>query len=300
MNTQPRLAQILDDARNKGIAVPHFNVADVAQLNAVVESAVVLHAPVVIGVSEGERAFWHPGRIAALIRHIREKEGVPIFLNADHTHSIEKIKEAVEAGFDAVLYDAGKKPLDQNIQETKQVVAFVREYNQQHNTHILVEGELGYIGSGSMILDDIPEGAAVQEKDMTSVQDAIRYVQETGVDLLAPAVGNLHGMFSNAANPAINIARIKELAAAVPAHLVLHGGSGIVAEQFLQAISAGVAMIHISTELRAAWRRGIDLSLLSHSNEIAPYKIYPEAVKEVKKVVDEKIQLFYHYGRNQG
>jgi fructose-bisphosphate aldolase class II len=288
------LRNIISDAREHGVAVGHFNVSDVAQLNAVVSGMRSSDAPVVIGVSEGESGFWGVAQISALVRSLRKTHNIPLFLNADHTHSFEKIKEAVEAGFDAVLFDAGQDSLEDNIVKTKEVVAFVKEYNAQHGTDVLVEGELGYIGSSSKILESIPEGAAITPEDMTGAEEAKRFVSETGVDLLAPAVGNIHGMFKNMPNPNIDIARIKELAEAVPAHLVLHGGSGINNEQFLQAISAGVAMVHVSTELRVAWRKGLNLSLLSKSNEITPYKIYPEVISEVQKVVEQKLDLFWH------
>jgi len=289
------LREELQKAREQKIALGHFNISDLATLKGIVSCAQAHRVPILIGVSEGEREFVGVRQVVALIKSLREELNLPIFLNADHTHSFEKIKEAVEAGFDEVLFDAGKETLEENIAETKKVVAFVKEYNATHGTDILVEGELGYIGGGSVILDRIPEGVSIKPEDLTNVQDAIYFVQETGVDLLAPAVGNLHGMFADAPNPNIDIERIKELSAATSAYLVLHGGSGIVPEQFIAAIDGGVSVIHINTELRVAWKKGLDLALLSHPKEITPYKLFPEAVHSVEQVVDKKISLFYHY-----
>jgi fructose-bisphosphate aldolase class II len=287
------LRQELLAARQAHVALGHFNISDLAGLKGIVGAAVANKAPVMIGVSEGERDFIGVRQVAALVKSIRDELQIPIFLNADHTHSLEKIQEAVEAGFDEVLFDAGKETLEENIEETKKAVAFVKEYNVTHGTDVLIEGELGYIGGGSVILDRIPEGISIKPEDLTKPEDAARFVRETGIDMLAPAVGNLHGMFADAPNPNIDIDRIRAIAAATDAYLVLHGGSGIVSEQFKQAIAAGICVVHINTELRLAWRRGMDLSLLSHPKEITPYKILPEVAHEIERVVDGHLKIFF-------
>lgn len=167
---------------------------------------------------------------------------------------------------------------------------------------ILVEGELGYIGSSSKIFDKPPEGVAINNEDLTKPEDAAKFVKETKIDLFAPAVGNLHGMFSaeggsasggkGARNPDLDIARIKAIKKAAGIPLVLHGGSGIKDEDFVAAIEAGISVIHINTEIRIAWRKGMDASFKDNQNEITPYKLFPQAVAEVKKVVMERLRLF--------
>ncbi len=274
-------------------AIGHFNVSDYSQLKAVAQASKELNKPVIIGVSEGERNFWGTKKIANLVKTIREEEGVEIFLNADHTHSFEKIKEAVEAGFDAVLFDASKgNNLDDNIQKTKEVVEFVKEYNKNNGTDVLVEAEIGYLGSGSEILNEIPEGADITEKDITTAEEAKKFVEETGIDLLAPAVGNIHGMFKDAPNPHLFIDRIKEIDDVVDANIVLHGGSGIREEEFLSAVKAGVSIVHISTEIRLMWKEGVENSIKENLNEVAPYKILSPVIEDIKKIVKEKINLF--------
>ncbi len=286
------LRETLAQAAQKKVAIGHFNVSDGTALQAIFDAARSRQVPVMIGTSEGEREHIGVRQIAALVRSLREQYDYPIFLNADHTHSFEKAKEAVEAGYDEVLFDGGKLPLDENIAETKKVVAFVKEYNAAHGTDVLVEGELGYIGSSSVVFDELPQGAAVQEKDLTTAHDAARFVQETGVDMLAPAVGNIHGMFRNAPNPDLAIDRIKDIAAAVRIPLVLHGGSGIIPAQFQLAIKAGMNVVHINTEIRQAWRKGFDTALLMHPDEIVPYKILPEVIESIEHVVGEKLDIF--------
>lgn len=282
------LREIITEAEKSKVAVGHFNVSELLALKAIFNSARELNLPVIIGVSEGEREFFGTRQIAAAVKSLREEFNYPIFLNADHTHSFEKIKEAVEAGFDAVLFDAGKLPLEENIKQTKEVV----EWARKASPNVLIEAELGYIGSGSVILESVPEGAAIEEKDMTNPEDAARFVKETGVDLIGPSVGNIHGMFKNSPNPHLNIEKIKAIREAAGVPLVLHGGSGIRDEEFTQAIDAGISIIHINTELRSAFRKGLEESLGVNPSEIAPYKLLNPAIAEMEKIVANRLKLF--------
>ena len=188
------LRNLIADARGRNVAIGHFNISDLAMLHAIFNAAFEIKVPVIIGVSEGEREFIGVKQAADLVHSFRDEYNYPIFINADHTHSFEKIKEAVDAGFDEVLFDGGQRPIEENIAITKQVVDYVRSHNESYATDIMVEGELGYIGSGSVILDRIPEGVSIKKEDLTKPEDAQKFVKETGVDLLAPAVGNIHGM----------------------------------------------------------------------------------------------------------
>ena len=286
------LREVIKDAESRHVAIGHFNVSDLAALKGIFLAAREINIPIIIGVSEGEREFIGTRQVADLVKSLRNEFDFPIFLNADHTHSLDKIKEAVKAGFNAVLFDAGQKSLEENIQLTKEVINFVKSYNASQKTDVLVEGELGYIGGGAVILERIPEGVTIKKEDLTQPEEAKRFVLETGIDFLAPAVGNLHGMFADAPDPNLDIERIREIKEAAGVPLVLHGGSGISGDQFKLAIGAGISVIHINTELRVAWKRGLDLAFLSHPNEIVPYKILPEAVHEIEKVVLDKLRIF--------
>lgn len=282
------LKEIIQKAEKTRIAVGHFNISDCVGLKGIFKAAQELNLSIIIGVSEGERDFIGVKRAVALIKSIREEFNYPIFLNADHTHSFEKIKEAVDAGFDAVLFDGGKLPLEENIKQAKQVV----EYAKSKKPDILVEGELGYIGGSSTILKEVPKDADIAPENLTKPEDAEWFVKETGVDLLAPAVGNIHGMFKNSPNPHLDIKRIAALRQAAGAPLVLHGGSGIRDEEFVQAIDAGISIIHINTEIRVAWRKGMEKGLSEKLDEVVPYKIMPIAIDEIKKVVSSRLKLF--------
>jgi fructose-bisphosphate aldolase class II len=282
------LKETILEAKKNGKAVGHFNISDLAGLKAIFAAAHGANLPVIIGTSEGEREFIGAKEAVALVKSLREEFNFPIFINADHTHSFDKVVEAVAAGYDSVIADFAKLSLEENIKETKKAVDYVRSVRPE----MLIEGELGYIGSSSEVFEKLPEGAAINPADLTTSADAARFVRETGVDLLAPAVGNIHGMFEDAPSPRLDIARVGEIAAAVAVPLVLHGGSGIMDEDFRAAISAGIAMVHINTEIRRAWRAGVEEALAADPKGVAPYKLLSPAVRKIQEVVEARIRLF--------
>src|SRR5580704_9955999 len=183
------LRDVLEQAQTNGAAVGHFNVSDFVLLKAVFSSAQELNLPVIVGVSEGERAFVGTRQIAALVHSLRDEFDYPIFLNADHTHSLEKAVEAAKAGFDSVVFDLSALPIEENVRQTKAAVEALKAINPA----ILVEGEIGDIGTGSEIHDEAPD----LSKGLTSPAEAKQYVEATGIDILAPAVGNMHGMLKS-------------------------------------------------------------------------------------------------------
>jgi fructose-bisphosphate aldolase class II len=280
----------LQRAEENRVAVGHFNISDLIALKAVFEAARDLNVPVVVGLSEGERQFMGARQAAALVKSLREEYEFPIFLNADHTHSLPSAMEAAKAGFDWIVFDLSTLPFEQNLSQTKAAVEALKAVRPD----ILVEGEIGDIGQGSEIHEVAPD----LKKGLTNPADARRFVEETRIDTLAPAVGNMHGMLKSMvtgdARKHLDIERIRAIKAACPAtFLTLHGGSGTDENDIREAIAAGITVVHINTEIRLAWRRGLDSALAKHPDEIVPYKILPEAVDTVKKVVAAKLELFH-------
>jgi fructose-bisphosphate aldolase class II len=282
------LKQYILEAEKKGIAIGHFNISNLETLKGIFEAARKLDLPVIIGTAEGERNYIGVKQAVALVKSLREEFDYPIFLNADHTYSFDKVKEAVDAGYDAVIFDATSLPFEENIKITKQCV----EYARSVNPDIIVEAELGFIGSSSKVLDGIPEGVKITEEYLTKPEEAKKFVVETGVDMLAPAVGNIHGMLKGGKDPALNIKRIKEIKKAVGIPMVLHGASGNSASDVKEAILAGMSVVHVSTEIRVAFRKALVKSLQDNPDEVAPYKYLKEAVMAVEQVVEQKLSLF--------
>lgn len=282
------LRDLLQQAQQSGAAVGHFNISDLVLLKAVFAAARELKVPVLVGLSEGEREFVGTRQIAAFVRSLREEFDFPIFLNADHTHSLAKGVEAARAGFDSIVFDLSALPFEENVRQTKQAVEALKAINPS----MLVEGEIGDIGTGSEIHDAAPD----LSKGLSRPEEAKQFVESTGVDILAPAVGNMHGMLRSMVQgetkKRLDIERIAGIKRVARVFLTLHGGSGTDDGDLRKAIGAGINIVHINTELRVAWRRGLENGLAKHPDEVVPYKILPSAVDSVKQVVASRLRLF--------
>ena len=157
---------------------------------------------------------------------------------------------------------------------------------------MVIEGELGFIGNSSEVRSVVPEGVLLDEPSLTKPDIAAELVRESACDMLAPAVGNVHGMIGVGLDPKLNINRIAAIKDAVGVPIVLHGASGNSDEDIRGAIVAGVSVVHINTELRAAFRKGLERGLSENKDEVAPYKYTETAIEDMKKVVTEKLKLF--------
>jgi len=283
-----QLRNVLEEAQSNGTAIGHFNISDLVLLKAVYASAFELKVPVIVGASEGERAFLGVAQIAALVKSIREQDGFPIFLNADHTHSLDSAIAAAKAGFDSIVYDLSALPFEENVRYTKQAVEVLKNIHPA----MLVEGEIGNIGTGSEIHESLPD----RPNELSTPGQAREFVESTGVDILAPAVGNSHGMvqamvYGNV-RKRLDLQRIHEIKQAAKIFLTLHGGSGTEDSDLRGAIAAGINIVHINTELRVAWRTGLEEALRQKPREIVPYKLLPVAQESVRQIVLARLGLF--------
>ena len=280
------LKETVYDAKARKVAVGHFNISNLEGLWAIFRAGQSLGVPVIIGVSEGERDFIGIPQVVALVRSIQKEFDYPIYLNADHTYSFERVKEVIDAGFDSVIFDGAKLPFEENARIAKQCVDYARASGRE----IMVEAELGYIGTSSKILDDIPEGVSLE--NLTTAEEAKRFVEETGIDFFSFSFGNIHGMLRNVKDPRLNIPRTKEISEATNVPLVLHGGSGTVDEDFVGVIENGVAIVHINTEIRVAYRDALKKFLAENPDEVAPYKIMKPALEAMQETVTARLKLF--------
>src|SRR5262245_5202579 len=281
------LRQALTEAEKRNVAIGHFNTSDLTALRAIVEAARDLKLPVLVGVSEGEREFIGTRTAAAIVRSLRDESPFPIFLNADHTHSLEKVKEVAEAGYDEVIFDASKLPLEENLKQSKRAVEIAKSIRPE----ILVEGEIGYIGSSSTILEKRPE----ESLHLTDPEEARQFAEETGIDVVAPAVGNMHGllreMVSGQAHKHLDVARIGAIKSAVGKFMTLHGGSGTADKDFDADIKAGMTIGHVNTELLLGGRRGVAEGWRTDPDEGGHYKRSPAAYERVFEVLKHRLPL---------
>lgn len=285
--------RFIKEAEDKRVAIGHFNFCDIATARGIaasirsVSEKYHFNPPLFLGTSEGEAGYIGP-EFAVYIANSLKKEGLSVFLNADHVHSLEFLRRVVTAGYDSAVFDASNLSFEDNISLTREAVKLARSINPE----FIVEGEVGHIGGASKLLDFFPEDARVVPESLTTPDEAKKFVDATDADLIAPALGNIHGILKHSPNPRIDFSRIKAIKKAVHTPIVLHGGSGLRDEDFIQAIYAGISVIHINTEIRLAWRKGIEASFAADEDEVAPYKIFPSAEKAIQSVVFERLKLF--------
>jgi len=277
------LREVIGEYKAAGKAIGHFNFSDSNQLKAIIDASKETNLPVIAGLSEGEREYFPLMQAKALIE-LYQNQGVQIYFNADHTYSVEKVQRAIAAGCDSVVIDGAKLPMDENIHLLTTCVKYARASGRD----MIVEGELGYIGASSSLHDELPEGVLLE--NLTTVEDAKKFVEATGVDCFAPAVGNVHGMLKNAQEPRLHPERVKEIADAVGIPLVLHGASGNTEADITACIKAGITIVHINTELRVLYRDMLRESLAGE--ETTPYKFLTPAVTKMKDYVAGKLTLF--------
>lgn len=285
------LSAYLKKATAEHWAIPHFNVCNLEQLRGVVDAAAQLKAPVMIGTSEGERGIFTPEGAAALVAAMEEKFCVPLFLNADHTKSVAAAKAAIDAGYPSIHIDLSKLPFEENMKGVAEVVRYAKKQKRK----VSIEGELGALATDSSTV--IKGKVLIDPNSFTSPTKALEFVHKTGINRLAPAVGNYHGMSDTKKN--LDFKLIAELRDKLRKNiaLVLHGGSGSGDAAFKAAIRAGIANIHISTELRVAYTKTLRETIKNNPDEVIPYKLTEPARLAVQKKAAEFIKLFGAAGK---
>ncbi|MDP3799860.1 MAG: class II fructose-bisphosphate aldolase [bacterium] len=283
------LKDFFNQANKEHWAIGHFNVSNLELLKAVVEAAKEGGSPVMIGTSEGEREWLGLKSAVGLVKAYKE-DWPNIFLNADHTKSAEVAFDAVDAGYDSIHFDGSTLSLKENIDETRRAVRYAKSKNKD----ISVEGELGYLKGDSQLTN---KKIAITPDDYTKPEEALKFVNETGVDRLAIVIGNIHGI--NSDEPELDFEILEAIRKIVPKHvsLVLHAGSGIPDVDIKKAISLGISNVHISTELRVLFRDGLEKQLKDNPKEYALYRLEKEVVGSIKELIREKMRLFGCIGK---
>lgn len=268
------LNDVLKKAQKGKYAVGLFNTTDSDMLQAVIEAAEELKSPVIIGTAEILLPYGELKLIAPSLLAMAARANVPVVLHYDHGLTFERCIEALRLGFSSIMYDGSAKDYETNLAETKEMVKIARAFGAS------VEGEIGHVGNAS----DCDENLA----DMyTTPEEAVEYIEKTGVDALAVAIGSAHGVYKK--KPMLNIERLKQIRASVDVPLVLHGGSGLSDDDFRNTIREGIAKVNIFTDLCLAGDRAMKTGL---ENNIGYLEARNLKVKEIKKSVKNKIRLF--------
>ncbi|MBY4797713.1 ketose-bisphosphate aldolase [Collinsella sp. AGMB00827] len=276
--------QMLSLAKDRGFAVGAFNISESNLVRTVIEAAEENDAPAIISVHPTELAYCKDefmGYVAARAAN----SPVPFVIHLDHGDSIESVMRAIHCGFTSVMIDGSMLPFEENIAKTAEVVRYC------HMLDVSVEGELGTIGdTGTSI-----EGGMTEIK-YTDPQDARVFVEKTGVDTLAVAIGTCHGLYPKGVTPKLRMDVLREISSAVDIPLVLHGGSGNPDSEIAEAVRIGIQKVNISSDYKSAFFAKAREILSQESSGWDPNTIFPECIVAAKAVIRQKMELFGSIG----
>ena len=265
-------------SRPPGQAVGAFNVHNMEDVQGVVWAAEELGTPVIVMASESALKYAGVPYIGQLVRTAAEAVSIPIALQLDHGSSFEIAKACIECGFTSVMIDGSRLPFAENAALTRQVVELA------HAHGVSVEAELGRVGGKE---DDLE--VAAQDAFLTNPDEAVEFVRQTGIDVLAPAIGTVHGLYKG--EPKLDFARLREIARRVDVPLVLHGGSDLPVDALQEAIRCGIAKVNIGTDLKYAVTNGVRAYLKENPEEYEPRKVFAAGREAAKQLVMEKLRI---------
>ena len=278
------MKDLLAVARANNFAVPAFNISSNMLLKGVMEASEEAQSPVILAIHPDELSFVTPEFVAYAVE-AANKATVPVCIHLDHGANLGQVMEAIKCGFTSVMIDASSQPLEQNIAICKEVVALA------HSVNVSVEGELGTIGTTG---PDAEPGADVVI--YTNPDDVVIFVEATGVDTLAVAIGTSHGIYPKDRKPELKLDLLKEIRSRVETPLVLHGGSANPDDEIAAAVRLGVNKINISSDIKDAFYQKAR-EVLKHPTIREPNSIYPPCIDAMKKVAHHKIELFNAAGK---
>lgn len=278
------VAELLVEAEKGGYAVGAFNANNMEIVQAIMEAARLENSPVIMQASQGAIQYAGLEFITAMVKLAAEDRRIPVALHLDHGTSFDQVVRCIRSGFSSVMYDGSKLSLEDNITITNRVLDIARPIG------VSVEAELGKIGGTE---DDI----SVDEREAmyTDPEEARYFVEKTGVDSLAIAIGTAHGQYKG--EPRLDFERLAKIKQLVNIPIVLHGSSGVPDDQIIRAISLGVRKVNIDTNIREAFVGRMREELAKNSKEIDPRKILGPAREAATEIIREKIRLFGSAGK---
>lgn len=261
---------VLLTSQQKGLLATNFY--NLETLHGVLKAAALLSEPVILQLTRSSIEYMGLTTAVSLGRTGLREFGVEGWIHLDHGDSVDLIQRCLDVGFDSVMFDGSELSFDENIKITKEVVKKAKLYDAH------VEAELGYVAK----LDQSHTQEMFTRPDQAGI-----FVEETGIDALAVAIGTAHGFYKE--EPRLRFELLSEIHAAVPATLVLHGSSGVPAEQLREAISRGICKINLATEIKNIFMKTLQ-SILKDTREIDLRKVFPKATEKVTELVKEKLE----------
>jgi len=280
---QTNMRELLERADNGKYAVVAFNYSDIWDLKGIVTAAEREKAPVIVQVVPPVVENIGIKMLSAMGRIVIEDALIPVVNHLDHSSSKEMCFVAIDHGFTSVMIDASDKPFWENVEITKSVVDYAHKYN------VHVEGELGLIKGAEL------SSCEMEEELLTRVDEAVRFVAETGVDSLAISIGSAHGFYTS--KPKLNIKRLSEINSAIDTKLVLHGGTGIPSETIREAINNGINKINVGTIIYTTYMKTMRKQLNQVIDNTFSLRIHNPVVRAVSTVVQEWLRTSWACGK---
>ena len=274
------MKDLLTVAQKNHFAVPAFNIGSDQLLKAVMKTVKELKSPVILEMSPDEFNFVGNAQIQAMLYEAAHTD-VPVCIHLDHGDSYETVVRAIQAGMTSVMIDASKLPYEENVAITKKVV------ETAHIANVSVESELGTIGTTGNSIEGGTEGVI-----NTVPEEAKQFIEDTGIDTFACAIGTAHGIYPKDMKPKLRIDILKDITDQVSVPLVLHGGSSNKDEEIAEAVKNGICKINISSDIKVAFYEQARKTLNENPGYREPLEIYPAAMEACGKVCADKIRLF--------
>ena len=283
--------EIMVEAAKNHYAVGAFNITDLLQFEAVIDAAVETKSPVIVQTSVKPSQFLGTDIMVAIYRTLAEKAPVPVVLHLDHCTEIDYCKKCADAGYTNIMIDASKQGYEENIRQTKEVVDYCHKVG-----NISVEGELGTV---SGVEDQVK--VAEDEAQLANPKQAVEFVERTGLDIFAPAIGTAHGVYKTK-NPKIDFDRLAEInkmlnGNGIKTPLVVHGGTGLPEDYIKKLLAAGGAKFNVSTELKHTLIDAKYEYITAHRDEYDPGKIDKVVREATKKAVIHWMQMVESVGK---
>lgn len=276
--------EMLADAEERGYAVGAFNVNDLTGVQAVAQAAEEERSPVIIQIYSGGVELIGIHYIRAMVEAAAQTVSVPVALHLDHGRDLETVETCVRGGFTSVMMDGSRLPLDENIEVSRKAAEMA------HAAGISAEAELGRVGSGAE-----EPSEEDRKKFMTDPEEARRFVDETGVDALAVAIGSAHGLYKF--KPKLDFDLLKEIRNTVNVRLVLHGGSDLPEDQIRRSIELGITKVNVATDLAVAYTKALREVVAGYEGIIWSGRVFNATREAMKELVKAKIQLFGSSGK---
>lgn len=279
-------------ARSEHFALGAFNLDNQETLKAVVHAAAKKKAPLMVEISQGEVDALGVDNVRDMVDNYKAELGIEIYINLDHSPSVEAAKAGIEAGFEFIHIDVSQAnhaaSIDDIIAATKEVVVYAKL------TGALVESEPHYFGGGSNVFTEAFDYEEIK-KTFSTPEGARNFAEATGIDTYAAAIGNLHGQYP--VPKMLDLELLQRVRDAIDCNISLHGGSGTPGHYFKDAVKIGVSKVNINSDMRAAYRKTLEKVLADNPTEYAVVKLMDTVVEAVQIVVEEKIDMFNSAGK---